>query len=154
MWLGLRAQFWLRTWNQTFFFYFRAGKFWSAAPNSEREPDGVRPAHTRVEAAARLFVGSFALPMERERAKPLEGRAAAAHVGCCVWFYPFCRVEQLTRPNPSADFPPFNASSNAHPQRPRAADKPPCIGGLSAVIKMGGCSWAWPLFLGGKLPVF
>jgi hypothetical protein len=25
----------LRTWNQTFFFYFRAGKFWSAAPNIE-----------------------------------------------------------------------------------------------------------------------
>jgi hypothetical protein len=32
MWLGPRAQFWLRTWNQTFFFYFCAGKFWSAAP--------------------------------------------------------------------------------------------------------------------------
>jgi hypothetical protein len=26
-----------------------------------------------------------ALPMERERAKPLEGRAVATHVGCCVW---------------------------------------------------------------------
>ncbi len=52
--------------------------------DSEREPEGLRPAHTRGEAAARLFVGSFALPMERERAKPLEGRAAAAHVGCCV----------------------------------------------------------------------
>jgi len=52
------------------------------ANDSEREPDGLRPAHTCGEAAARLFVGSFALPMERERAKPLEGRAAAAHVVC------------------------------------------------------------------------
>jgi len=52
--------------------------------DSEREPDGLRPAHTHGEAAARLFVGSFALPMERERAKLLKGRVAAAHVGCCV----------------------------------------------------------------------
>ena len=47
--------------------------------DSEREPDGLQPVHTRGEAAARLFVGSFALPMERERAKPLEGRGV-----CCV----------------------------------------------------------------------
>ena len=52
--------------------------------DSEREPDGLRPAHTGGEAAVRLFVGSFALPMERERAKPLEGREAAVHVVCVV----------------------------------------------------------------------
>jgi len=52
--------------------------------DSEREPDGMQPAHTRGEAAAQLFVGSFALPMGGERAKPLEGRAAAAHVVCVV----------------------------------------------------------------------
>jgi hypothetical protein len=95
--------------------------------DSEREPDGLRPAHTRGEAAARLFVGSFALPMERERAKPLEGRAAAAHVGCCVccaglWLavqYPNFTlfVEYSTQPDQThlQTFPLFYASSNAHP---------------------------------------
>jgi hypothetical protein len=29
--------------------------------------------------------GAAALPMERARAKLLEGRAMGAHVGCCVW---------------------------------------------------------------------
>ena len=33
MWLGRLAHFCLRTWSQNSFFYFRAGKFWSAAPN-------------------------------------------------------------------------------------------------------------------------
>ena len=59
--------------------------------------------------------------MERERAKTLEGRAVAAHVGCCdvvvldcgLWcrvpqLYPFCRVQYPTRPNPSADLAPIS----------------------------------------------
>ena len=71
--------------------------------DSEREPDGLRPAHTRGEAVGRLFVGSFALPMERERAKPLEGRAVAAHVGYCVWLVEYPNftlfVEYSTQPD-------------------------------------------------------
>jgi hypothetical protein len=63
--------------------------------------------------------------------KPLEGRVAAAHVGCCVlWlcgcvvvlcsrtFYPFCRAEHPTH----ADISPlFNARTNAKLCSPQAA---------------------------------
>ena len=82
------------TWNSGLFFWGSKNKLAGTdlcppttseqTNKSERKPDGLRPAHTRGEAAAQLFVGSFALPMERERAKPLEGRAAAAHVVCVV----------------------------------------------------------------------
>jgi hypothetical protein len=73
--------------------------------------------------------------MERERAKPLEGRAAAAHVDCCVlcgcvvWlcfvlcsrtFYPFCRVEHPTKGDIS---PLFNARTNAKLLTPSSADE-------------------------------
>ena len=40
MWLvPLLAQFWLRTWNQNYFWGFCAGKFWSAAPTSSEALD-------------------------------------------------------------------------------------------------------------------
>ena len=58
--------------------------------DSEREPHGLRPAHTRGEAAARLFVGSFALPMERERGQSRwrVGRLRLMLiVVCCVVVY-------------------------------------------------------------------
>ncbi len=66
--------------------------------------------------------------------KPLEGRAPAAHVDCCVlWlcgcvvvlcsrstFYPFCRVEH---PSKGDIFPLFNARTNAKLLTPSSADK-------------------------------
>ena len=68
--------------------------------------------------------------MERERAKPLEGRAAAAHVDCCVLcgfvvmcsltFYPFCRVEH---PSKGDIFLLFNARTNAKLLTPSSADE-------------------------------
>ena len=76
--------------------------------------------------------------------KPLEGRAAAAHVGCCVlWlcgcvvdhvFYPFCRAEHSTHGD---IFPLFNTITNALLLPPSPADKSPCMGELSAHIKIG-----------------
>ena len=68
---------------------------------------------------------------ERERAKPLEGRVAAAHVDCCVLcgcvvvlcsctFYPFCRVEHPTKGDIS---PLFNTRTNAKLLTPSSADE-------------------------------
>ncbi len=62
--------------------------------------------------------------------KPLEGRVAAAHVGCCVFWlcgcvvarvlYPFCRLDHPTH----GDFPPlFNARTNAKLLTPSSADE-------------------------------
>jgi len=83
----------------------------------------------------------------RRGPKPLEGRAAAAHVVCCVlWLcgcvvarvlYPFCRVDHPTH----GDICPlFNARTNAKLLTPSSADTLQCTGEVSAAVKKGGCS--------------
>jgi hypothetical protein len=67
--------------------FFNASHF---APSPERANQQQGAQARRLSACvwcrgaeAPGFGGAAALPMERERAKPLEGRAVAAHVGCC-----------------------------------------------------------------------
>jgi hypothetical protein len=112
----------------------------------------------RAHPMARAFHGSIGSggamswwrrwPTHGERGlKPLEGRAAAAHVGCCVlWlclvlcsrtFYPFCRVEHPTKGDIC---PHFNAITNALVPAPSRADTSQCTGEVSAAVKKGGGS--------------
>ena len=97
--------------------------------------------------------------------KPLEGRAAAAHVDCCVlWlhgcvvvlcsrstFYPFCRVEH---PSKGDIFHLFSTRTNAKMLPPSPADKLPCMGELSAAVKKGGAVRLGLCFEGGKYAFF
>ena len=89
--------------------------------------------------------------------KPLEGRAAAAHVGCCVlWLCgcvvarvlsPFCRVDHP----PHGDiFPLFNARTNAKLLTPSRADTSQCTGEVSAAVKKGGMQVGLAFILRGQ----
>jgi hypothetical protein len=86
------------------------------APNRQTSHRAAKPDHGRLawDIGSSGAIGWWRQqPAHEERGpSPLKGRAAAAHVDCCVlslcfvlwlaieyWFYPFCRVEHSTHAN-------------------------------------------------------